>query len=205
MEVSDAPTVADWYQQIEDISIFDRQVPVPINLAEVTRLIESIVADREKEKCLWFMVVSEQGEAVGMTGLEAISSLHGNAIIPVFVAEPWRGTGLGIRMVCMMLDLAFHQLRLHRIATVCRSDNQASRAIAKRCGFTEEGITREAWFNQGKYFDLVNIGLLADEWEKARLELATALDSAVSLELGPRPTDTWTWPGSSGTSSDNKQ
>jgi RimJ/RimL family protein N-acetyltransferase len=201
MEVSDAPTVADWYQQIEDISIFDRQVPVPINLAEVTRLIESIVADREKEKSLWFMVESDSGEVVGMTGLDALNLLHGSAILPVFVAKPWRGSGIGIRMVCMILDLAFKQMRLHRVATVFRADNEASRVIAERCGFTQEGVSRQAWFNQGIYFDLVNVGILADEWQKTRLELAAALDSAVTLELGPRPTNTWIWPSAGGPAS----
>jgi len=52
MEISDATALADWYQQIEDISIFDRQIPVPINHAEVVRLAETIVSDREKEKCM---------------------------------------------------------------------------------------------------------------------------------------------------------
>lgn len=201
MEISDATTVADWYLQIEDISIFDRQVPLPINHTEVVRLVETIVSDREKEKSMWFMVDTQDGDAVGMTGLETINSLHGSAILPVFVAEQWRGTGIGIRMVCMILDLAFRQLRLHRVATVFRADNEASRVIATRCGFTHEGVSREAWFNQGKHFDLVNVGLLADEWEKTRLELESALDSAVTLELGPRPTDAWIWPGTGGAAS----
>ena len=198
MEVSDATIVADWYQQIEDISIFDRQVPVPINQSEVTRLVETIVSDREKEKSIWFMVESETGEAVGMTGLDALNLLHGSAILPVFVAKPWRGSGIGIRMVCMILDLAFKQMRLHRVATVFRADNEASRVIAERCGFTEEGVSRQAWFNQGIHFDLINVGILADEWETTRLELVSALDSAVTLELGPRPTEIWIWPSTGG-------
>ena len=198
MEVSDSTIVADWYQQIEDISIFDRQVPVPLNHTEVKQLVETIVADREKEKSMWFMVESENNEAVGMTGLESLNSLHGSAILPVFIAEQWRGFGIGLRMVCMILDLAFRQLRLHRVATVFRSDNEGSRVIAKRCGFTQEGISREAWFNHGRHLDLVNVGLLADEWEKTRLELMAELDPAVTLELGPRPTDAWKWPGTVG-------
>jgi len=201
MEVSDALTVADWYQQIEDISIFDRQVPVPINRSEVTKLVETIVSDREKDKSIWFMVESDSGEAVGMTGLDALNLLHGSAILPVFVAKPWRGSGIGIRMVCMILDLAFKQMRLHRIATVFRADNEASRVIAERCGFIQEGVSRQAWFNHGIHFDLINVGILADEWQKTRLELAKALDSAVTLELGPRPTDTWIWPSASGPAS----
>jgi hypothetical protein len=101
----------------------------------------------------------------------------------------------------MILDLAFKQMRLHRVATVFRADNEASRVIAERCGFTQEGVSRQAWFNQGIYFDLVNVGILADEWQKTRLELAAALDSAVTLELGPRPTNTWIWPSAGGPAS----
>lgn len=46
------------------------------------------------------MVDTDDGDAVGMTGLEAINSVHGSAIQPVFVAEQWRDSGIGIRMVC---------------------------------------------------------------------------------------------------------
>ena len=87
IEVLDADVVAGWYQQIEDVSIFDRQLPLPINHSEVIALVKSLAADQEKEKCRWFIAETMEGEAVGMAGLEAINLLHGNAIMPVFIAE----------------------------------------------------------------------------------------------------------------------
>lgn len=195
VEESDADIVADWYQQIEDVSIFDRQVPLPINHADAVTLVKSLVADQEKEKCRWFMADATDGTVVGMVALEAISMLHGNAIMPVFIARPWRRSGVGIRMAGMLIDLAFKQLRLHRVSTVYRADNAASAALLERLGFKPEGIARQSWFSQGKYFDLVNVGVLVDEWEQIRLKLRAELSPDVIVELGAGPAETWSWPG----------
>ncbi len=195
MEVSDADIMADWYQQIDSISIFDRHVPLPINQAEVTTLVKSLVADQEKEKCCWFIVESEEETAVGMAALEAINMLHGNAILPVFIAEPWRRTGVGIRVVGMMIDIAFKQLRLHRVSTIYRADNAATDALVARLGFAQEGISRQSWFGQGQYYDLINVGILVDEWEQTRLRLRAELNPAVTVELGPGNSEAWCWPG----------
>jgi RimJ/RimL family protein N-acetyltransferase len=195
IEVLDADVVAGWYQQIEDVSIFDRQLPLPINHSEVIALVKSLAADQEKEKCRWFIAETMEGEAVGMVGLEAINLLHGNAIMPVFIAEPWRRSGVGIRMACLIIDLAFKQLRLHRVATLYRADNAASNALLSRLGFKQEGISRQSWFSQGQYFDQLNVGVLENEWEQVRLKLRAELSPAVTVELGPRPSTIWSWPG----------
>ena len=195
IEVADADIVADWYQQIDDVSIFDRQIPLPINHADVVALVKSLVADQEKEKCRWFMADAPDGTVVGMVALEAINMLHGNAIMPVFIAKPWRRSGVGIRMASMIIDLAFKQLRLHRVTTVYRADNAASAAMLGRLGFKQEGVARQSWFSQGQYFDLLNVGVLVDEWEQIRLKLRAELSPAVTVELGSRPSEIWCWPG----------
>ncbi len=195
IDVSDADIVADWFQQIEDVSIFDRQLPLPVNHADVVTQINSMIKDQEKDKCRWFMTETMEGTAVGLAGLEAINMLHGNAILPVFIGEPWRRTGVGIRIASMMIDLAFKQLRLHRVATFYRADNVATHALVSRLGFKQEGISRQSWFNQGKFFDLKNVSVLVDEWEQIRTKLRSELSPEVNVELGPRPSAVWSWPG----------
>ena len=194
IERKDIDFVSDWYQQVEDVSIYDRQTPLPINREDVERVIEKQIADREKENCYWFIAESESGEPVGMTGLEMVNPVHGNAILPVFVANDWRRSGIGIRMVCLALDMGFRQLRLHRIATVYRADNDATATMIKRCGFIVEGIAREAWFARNKYYDLVNVGVLADDWDKSREEISRSMDPSIVVDLGPRASSEWRWP-----------
>jgi len=194
LEQTDLDAVADWYQQVEDVSIFDRQVPLPINKDEVQKIISSQIKDRELNKCYWFIAENNSGEAIGMTGLEVVNNVHGNAILPVFVDRDWRRSGVGIRMVCLMMELAFKQLRLHRIATVYRADNQATATMVARCGFVNEGVSREAWFAKGRHFDLINVGVLAKEWEQTRVELSRSMSDGIRLCLGPRATPEWCWP-----------
>ncbi|MBX2869363.1 MAG: GNAT family N-acetyltransferase [Acidiferrobacterales bacterium] len=194
IEQSDLDAVANWYQQLEDVSIFDRQVPLPINRDEVQKIISSQIRDREDNKCYWFIVEDEQHKPIGMTGLELVNNIHGNAILPVFVDNEWRRSGIGIRMVCLMLEMAFKQLRLHKIATVYRADNAATATLVERCGFTTEGVAREAWFAKGEHFDLINVGILAREWEQTRVKLSRTMDSGIRLCLGPRATPDWCWP-----------
>ncbi len=194
MEVGDSPVIADWYRQIEDVSVFDRQIPVPVNASEVTRIVEGILADQKKEKCYWLLAVDESGKGVGMIGLELINQQHGNAILPLFIAPEWRRSGVGIRMAAMMLDIAFLQLRLHRVGTVYRADNTASEGLTNRLGFWQEGVSREAWYYQGHFHDLVNVGLIASEWKEIRDSLREELDDTISVALGPRATDSWCWP-----------
>ena len=195
IELTDADTIADWFGQLEDVSIFDRQTPLPMNHTDVITLIKSLITDQEKKKCKWFVAEDLHGTPVGMTGLEAINMLHGHAILPLFIAEPWRRSGLGVRMACMMIDLAFKQLRLHRIATVHRADNTPSETLLNRLGFQQEGIARQAWFAHGNHFDLMNVGILKDDWLKVRLQLSVELSQSVVVKLGPNASKDWCWPG----------
>lgn len=196
IEVSDADDVAHWFQQIEDVSIFDRQLPLPVNHAGVSEYFKLLLSDQKKKKCRWFVTETLQGASVGMTGLEQINMLHGNAILPLFVAKPFRRTGVGIRMASLMIDLAFKQLRLHRIATLYRADNVASEILLKRLGFTNEGTARQSWFSQGKHFDVINAAILKEEWNLARAILRKELDTGITVTLGQSQDTSWRWPGS---------
>ncbi|MDC0434598.1 GNAT family N-acetyltransferase [bacterium] len=197
IELSDSDVVATWYQQLDDVSIYDRQTPLPLNHTDVASLIVSLIRDQEDKKCRWFITENTDGVPVGMAGLENINLLHGHAIMPVFIAEPWRRSGIGIRMACMIIDLAFKQLRLNRVSTVYRVDNIASEILLDRLGFTREGTSRQCWYSKGQYFDLINAAVLVNEWNQIRCRLLTELCPDIIVELGPRPSDDWCWPGRS--------
>ena len=194
LEEADVDVISDWYKRIDDISIFDRQIPTPCNQADVEKLVGDIIKDQDAKRCRWYVAESSDGTPVGMTALESINQLHGNAILPVFIADGWRRSGIGIRMVGMMVDLAFRQLRLHRVATVYRSDNTATDELVDRCGFTREGISRESWFSNGKYYDVINVGILKSEWETCRPRLRAELSPRTIVTFGPDPSPDWMWP-----------
>jgi len=77
------------------------------------------------------------------------------------------GRGLVTRAVTAMLDHAFGPLGLDRVGLQTTIDNQRSRSVAQRLGFTQEGVLREYAAFPDERRDLVVYGLLAREWRKA--------------------------------------
>jgi ribosomal-protein-serine acetyltransferase len=83
-----------------------------------------------------------------------------------WLGEGSTGRGLVTRAVSAMLDYAFGTLRLHRVALQAEVSNEKSVAVARRLGFTEEGIRRSASVNQGQYVDMLAFSLLSEEWAR---------------------------------------
>lgn len=85
-----------------------------------------------------------------------------------WLGEAAMGRGLVTRAVAAMLDYVFGTLHLHRVALQAEVSNEKSIAVAKRLGFTEEGIRRAGSVNQGQYVDMAAFSLLAEEWPRIR-------------------------------------
>jgi ribosomal-protein-serine acetyltransferase len=88
--------------------------------------------------------------------------------IGYWLGEGAVGRGLVTRAVSAMLDYAFGTLGLHRVALQAEVGNEKSKAVARRLGFTEEGIRRAASVNRGRYVDMAAFSLLAEDWAELR-------------------------------------
>jgi RimJ/RimL family protein N-acetyltransferase len=81
----------------------------------------------------------------------------------------FEGQGLVTRAVTALLDHGFGPLGLRRISLHTTADNVRSRAVARRLGFTEEGVLRDAVVFPDELRDEVVYGLLSDEWRVNQL------------------------------------
>lgn len=188
------PVITKWLEQVEDLAMFDRRMPVPLNAAAVeAEYRESIVAP-EPRTSYWFVIEDNGEKSVGVLGLDGINYAHGHAVLPVFIAESWRRKGIALRARALLLDLAFDQLRMTRITSYHRADNDVSRRLNEACGLREEGCIRKGWFAGGQYVDLMVFGILAEEWREHRSMLKAKLRTDVVVTLGAKPWGRWSWP-----------
>ena len=84
MEKADLEVVTPWFQDIEDLARFDRTSRVPLNLVQTEEnWSDAFSASGSACKC-WFVVESDSGQVLGLTGLEAISSINRDAVVAMF-------------------------------------------------------------------------------------------------------------------------
>jgi ribosomal-protein-serine acetyltransferase len=107
-------------------------------------------------------------QMAGSIGLYRIDFFNRIARIGYWIDEDYEGRGLISRGASLLIDVAFHDLRLNRIEIRCAPNNAASRAVPQRLGFTEEGLHREVLAIHGAFQDLVMYAMLAGDWAGMR-------------------------------------
>ena len=186
--------IAAWYEDITDLALVESRIPVPLNAQSLEKMWQNYLAQTEPRTGYLFSICDEDGESFGHTGLHEINYADGNGVIFIFIRKDMRRCGLALRAMALTLDMAFYQLRLHRITTYVHSNNLPSACLVKRLGFIDEGCMREGYFNDGEYGDVNMVGLLAEEWDNSRGPLSGALDNKVDVAFGRDTESRWSWP-----------
>lgn len=74
------------------------------------------------------------------------------------------GNGYGKAAVSLVIDYAFRTYDAPAIGAGAFAFNDASRGLLESLGFAEEGRRRKFMFIDGKHRDIVQYGLLREEW-----------------------------------------
>ncbi len=108
------------------------------------------------------------GAIAGGLGCHPIDWPNRSCSLGYWLDERYRGRGVMTRSVSALLDYLFDTARLHRVTIRCATGNTQSCAIPKRLGFRHEGVELEAEWVSTRWVDLVNWGILEDEWRARR-------------------------------------
>jgi RimJ/RimL family protein N-acetyltransferase len=100
----------------------------------------------------------------GLVAVHSIEPDHGRAEVGFWLAPRARGAGLGARAVALVVDWLFDHEGLRRIEMTTTPDNGGALLLARRLGFTREGVLRQRAIERGRPVDIVWFGLLRDEW-----------------------------------------
>ena len=103
------------------------------------------------------------GALVGAIGL-AIAPEHARAELGYWVAVSHWGLGYCTEAARAVLAFAFGPLALHRVQARHFLRNPASGRVMRKLGMRHEGVHREAMRKWGRFEDLAQYAILADEW-----------------------------------------
>ena len=118
------------------------------------------------DKCtdikLWFIFNPYQH--IGNISLQQIDYVNRSAEIAWMISE--QGKRAGTEAGRQVIDYAFNVLNLNRVWCGCVKENIGMVKVAEKLGMKQEGISREAFFLDGRYTDIINFGILKEEWNE---------------------------------------
>jgi ribosomal-protein-serine acetyltransferase len=106
-----------------------------------------------------------EGRLCGAIGLHAIDQRDRSTSIGYWLDEAYEGRGIMTRACRAIVTEGFREYGLHRIEIRCATGNGRSSAIARRLGFVEEGILREAEWLYDHWVDLRVFSMLEQDWK----------------------------------------
>ena len=122
--------------------------------------------EAKEEKGATFIILKD-GEYIGKCSLHRINKNDNHASVALGIKEKYWGQGYGTQAVKFLEKMAFSKLKLNRLEYGCYSNNESSRKLAEKCGFTYEGTLRQAKKIGTKYHDRWIFSKLKSEYRKA--------------------------------------
>lgn len=135
---------------------------LPISKFQQEKWLENNFNDKNNMR---FIVETKNDGVVGQASLVNIDwknrrATHGMKL----AAKKNRTKGIGTDTVMAIMRYAFDELQLNRLDGSWFEDNIASKTMYMKCGWKEEGRLREHIFKNGKYKDLITVGIIKKDY-----------------------------------------
>jgi RimJ/RimL family protein N-acetyltransferase len=157
VRIADSQLLFEW---INDRNLRILNAPYrPVSEAEHDAWIQSVLT--RSDLVIFVIEEMETGQAIGTCQLLNIDAIYRSADlqIRIGVAE-FLGKGLGSEAINLLVEHGFSDIGLNRIALQVFATNPRAIRAYQTNGFLVEGRLREAAFIDGKFVDVLCMGLL---------------------------------------------
>ena len=96
--------------------------------------------------------------------MDVLRGVGQSAYLGYFISNRFWGRGFGKEAVLAMIDIAFRDIKLHRIEAGIEPSNRRSILLVRSIGLRKEGLKRRAVFLRGYWNDLVMYSATCEEF-----------------------------------------
>lgn len=123
--------------------------------------------NNNSEEVLLVVEDKTAGKLIGHIGLYKIDRIAKKAEYGILLADDdSRGKGYGTKATLLMVTYAFNTLGMHKVTAEVLSENAASVAMFKKCGFSIDGCLRDDVFKNNRYYNVLAMSIIAGDDKK---------------------------------------
>ena len=160
-ETEDAQFFAYWFNQPQ--VMFQCGFTEPTDEEHERAVINS--SHRSKDS-VWYTITDLDGNIIGETGLLRMWPAWHCTDLSIIIPDPeMQHKGYGTEAIRIMLDMAFHQYDMNRVAIGVVGLNTGALAFYRKTGFRQEGIQEQGYFYNNEYSDFIMMRILRSEWK----------------------------------------
>jgi RimJ/RimL family protein N-acetyltransferase len=120
-----------------------------------------------KQKPATVFAIEYKGEYVGNIALIPETDVYRKtAVIGYFIGEDYWNKGIVTTAVNLICEFGFNQLGYARIHTGVFEYNTASQRVMEKCGFSKEGVFKNAVYKAGALWDEVRYAKINEKYKR---------------------------------------
>jgi RimJ/RimL family protein N-acetyltransferase len=128
------------------------------------RILGYINEKYESEADLLFAIFTAEGDYIGNAGLHEIDHVNDTARLGIIIGKrQFWNRGYAQEAIGLLLEYAFDAGGIHKVYVNFFSTNTRTLRLCEKLGFQREGLLRGEYKLQGRYQDLVRMGILAED------------------------------------------
>ena len=132
----------------------------PISEYEHEEWIRTIATSSKKK--LFVILIKENLEKIGTIGLKNFDDVNKNVELYISIGSNLPdhiGKGYGTDAIRTLVRYCFDNLNIHRVYLHVFETNKRAIKAYENAGFIKEGVLREHHFNNGRYEDVIVMGI----------------------------------------------
>ena len=146
-----------------EVCEFNSHHVFPYTLALAKEYVEKVQTSRSD--LVLAIVAIDSGKHIGNIALQNIHAVNRSAEYAIVLGDKaYWGKGVGKEASMLILKHGFETLNLHRIACGTSSANIPMQKLAAKLGFKEEGRRMQAMYKNGAFVDVIEYGLLREDY-----------------------------------------
>jgi len=150
IEMEDARILSAWLNDRETNAFLDIIYPLS------KRYCDNFTLEGEEYNKRIFIIDNEDRKPIGLVVIDKIKWEYRNCEIGIVIYDKnYRGRGYGKDALETVLKFIFDDLNMHLVYLNVVEENEAAVNLYKKFGFEVEGILRDRYYKNGRYYNII--------------------------------------------------